>query len=77
MKTTLLTVLCGAAMIASGCATSHSNSRAWEYKVVSGYIAGGLQSAINKAAEDGWVLVSSSGTGNTSDAYAVMKRVKK
>jgi hypothetical protein len=76
MKTMMMVVMCSAAVLVSGCATSHSHA-SWEYKVVTGPIGSGIQTEINKAAADGWVLVSSSGTGNTSDAYAVMNRVNK
>jgi hypothetical protein len=75
MKTTLMIVLCSAAIFLSGCATSHTHATAWEYKVVSGQFDGPLQAEINKAADDGWVLVSSS--SKTPDyGFAVMKRKK-
>jgi ABC-type uncharacterized transport system substrate-binding protein len=32
MKTMLLLVLCGAAFLASGCATAHPRAAAWEYR---------------------------------------------
>lgn len=76
MKTTLIIVLCSTTIFISGCATSYSHDTAWEYKVVSGQFDGPLAATINKAADDGWVLVSSS--SKTPDyGYAVMKRAKK
>jgi hypothetical protein len=77
MKTiTIIITLTATILVSAGCATPHSD-RALEYKVVTAPIGGGLlQKEINKAAADGWVVVSTSGTGNTSDAYVVMKRAK-
>jgi hypothetical protein len=59
-----------------GCATTERHPTAWEYKVVSGVVAAGLEQKINEAAADGWVFVS---TGSQTDTwgYAVMKRRRK
>jgi hypothetical protein len=82
MKTTLMIVLCSAAILASGCATSHNHATAWEYEVVQGQIGdaspGGLQAVINKAADDGWMVVSASSRPDAgSYGFVVMKRAKK
>jgi hypothetical protein len=58
MKTTLMIVLCSAALLMSGCATSHSHSTAWEYKVLHYPGAAGIEGALNQLASDGWVVVS-------------------
>jgi Domain of unknown function (DUF4177) len=76
MKTTTQTVF--AVLIAFmlvGCATPERQATAWEYKIVSGQVAGQsqLQEQINKAAADGWIFVSTAGYGDSS-GYAVMKR---
>jgi hypothetical protein len=76
MKTILMIVLTSVAILGGGCATSHSHTTDWEYKVVSGKFNLPLEQEINKAAADGWVLVSA---GGQTDAYgfAVLKRHKK
>ena len=58
-----------------GCATPERQATAWEYKIVSGQVAGQLQlqEEINKAAAEGWIFVSTAGFGERS-GYAVMKR---
>ena len=59
MKTTLIIVLCSVAILASGCATSHSHSAAWEYKVVElDDYPGKLEAKLNGLASEGWVVVS-------------------
>lgn len=73
----LIVALCSLAIFATGCAIPHIHAVVWEYKVVTAPIGDPLETEINKAAADGWEFVTSSGTGNTSDAYAVMKRAKK
>jgi len=65
MKATLMAILCSAAILASGCATSHSRDTAWDYKVVEGYVASDIEKTLNHLGGDGWVVVSSS---NASDA---------
>ncbi len=82
MKSTLMIVLCSAAILASGCATSHNHATAWEYKVVQGQIGdaspNGLQTVINMAADDGWVVVSASSENHSGDyGFVVLKRAKK
>ena len=76
MKTTLMIVLCSAAILASGCATSHRHAVTYEYGFVQGRIADQLQDRINKAAADGWQVVTVQGQLDTV-GYAVIKRAKK
>ena len=76
MKTTTQTVFgVLTAFMLVGCATPKRQATAWEYKIVSGQVAGQLQlqEEINKAAAEGWIFVSTAGFGERS-GYAVMKR---
>jgi hypothetical protein len=72
----LFGVLAITALTFCGCATSHRSATAWEYKVVSASYDAGLEQAINKAAQDGWVFVSASGRGESSASFAVLKKPK-
>ena len=67
-------VLCSAAILASGCATSHSHATAWEYEIIERADTVQLQREINTAASDGWIVVSA---GGSSSVFAVLKRAKK
>jgi hypothetical protein len=60
MKNTLTIVLFSAAILASGCATSHYHSTAWDYKVVEGNSASVIEESLRKLGNQGWVVVSSS-----------------
>ena len=79
MKTTLMVVLCSAAILASGCATSHSHAAAWEYKVLSGNFEYATEKQLNELAGEGWVVVSASSTvqpGMSPQAFVILKRRK-
>ena len=58
-------------------ATSESTSRAWEYRVVEGYMGSDYQNKINIAAKEGWEVVSVAvlpNPPNSARPYAVMRR---
>jgi hypothetical protein len=80
MKTTLMIVLCSAAMLASGCATCHTHSKAWDYKVVEGDSPGAVEAALSKLGSDGWIVVSSSSampqTSMSPEIVVILKRHK-
>ncbi len=80
LKSLLLGSLMGAcAMLGLGAVTSGGNSAAWEYKVVvgrNGMNGFDLQESINKAAADGWALVSTS-SYSEGMPLAVLKKEKK
>jgi hypothetical protein len=83
MKTILMMTLCSAAILLSGCATSHKHGSAPEYKVLAGnYTAKAMETNLNELARDGWVVVSvSNAAGETTQSpsytYIVLKRVNK
>jgi hypothetical protein len=80
MKTTLMIVLCSAAILMSGCVTSHSHSTAWEYKVLHEMGATGIERELNQLASDGWVVVSANSApeGGPSSTWVlvILKRHK-
>ena len=79
MKATLMIVLCSAAILVSGCATSHSHSTAWEYKVFDGYMPSDLENRLNHLGSEGWVVVSSSSSvspPNSPQVLIILKRHK-
>ena len=81
MKTTLMIVMCSAALLMSGCATSHSHSTAWEYKVLHENVGSGIETELNQLASDGWVVVSATSAnegGPPSSTYVlvILKRHK-
>ena len=53
-------VLCSAAILASGCATSQCHDTAWDYKVVQTHSGGHMEQELNRLSADGWIVVSSS-----------------
>jgi hypothetical protein len=77
MKTTLMTVLWSAALLVSGCATSHSHSATWEYKVLEGYAPSGIEKELNKLGGDGWVVVSSTATAESPNPPRVLVILKR
>ena len=76
MKTKQTVLGFAAAFMLVGCATPERHATAWEYKIVSGQVAASLQEQINKAANEGWIFVSTASQTDTW-GYAVMKRPKK
>jgi hypothetical protein len=77
MKTLL--AITAAASLLIGCAACPQNTRAWEYKTVSGKVIGKentLEAAINREVSQGWQFVTA---GQAADqwGFAVMKREKK
>lgn len=80
MKITLLSLACGAALMFSGCASSHSRTVAWEYKVLDAYTTSNIEKTLNALAQDGWIVVTSSASvesGNTPRVQVILKRQKK
>lgn len=59
MKTTLMIFLCSAALLASGCATTHPGANVWEYKSATTYPEA-VGSEVARLGEDGWRFVSMS-----------------
>ncbi len=91
MKTQLKVVHAVAAVALAGCcAPSHHSSRAWEYRVVQGWSAGGAQAEedraalerqLNEAGGQGYVVVSSAvvpgdAAGNKAKTIVILKRPK-
>jgi len=79
MKTTLMIVLCSAAIFVSGCAAPHSHAAAWEYKVLNAWVSADIEKQLNQLASDGWIVVSSSSTvegSNTPRVLVILKRHK-
>jgi hypothetical protein len=75
MKTTpiALVILSSALALGSGCATCHSHSTTWEYKVVPSFPDfKQREAAFNDLGKDGWVFVAAGQDG----AY-YFKRAKK
>lgn len=82
MKSLLLGAALGAGiMCLAGAATSQTNRKTWEYKVVQGLVAGQtvtLDREINRHVDDGWEFVSASPAHSSQpDGFAVMRREKK
>jgi hypothetical protein len=79
MKTLLIAALCSAAILASGCATSHSSAGAWEYKSATTYpeAAGDTATRLGK---EGWRFVSmsafSKAPGETPTVVLLFKKHK-
>jgi hypothetical protein len=67
MKNTLMIVLCSAAILASGCATSHSCASAWEYKSDTTYPEA-VGDTVSKMGQQGWKFVSMSSAVKSSDS---------
>jgi hypothetical protein len=77
MKNTLMIVLCSAAILVSGCASSHTHSAAWDYKVVEGYVATAVEKQLNQLASEGWIVVSSSSSVDSNMSYRVLVILKR
>lgn len=77
MKSTLMMVLCSAAILVSGCATSHSHKNAWEYKVLNERVSKDIEKHLNQLASDGWVVVSSSISGEPNTTPIVLVILKR
>ena len=48
LKTTLMMALCSATLLLSGCATSHSHSTAWDYKVFQAFVTNDIEKQLNQ-----------------------------
>ena len=77
MKTTLMIVLCSAAILTSGCATSPSCASAWEYKSQTTYPeAVGVE--ITRFGQQGWSFVSMSAASKSpSESLTVVLLFKR
>jgi hypothetical protein len=77
MKTTLMIVLCSAAILASGYATSHSCASAWEYKSATTYPEG-VDGQVTAFAKQGWSFVAMTGASKSpSDPIEVVLLFKR
>jgi len=52
----MLVLLCGTTLLTFGCATSHTDNSAWEYRVVSAADTNKEQ-LFNQLGSEGWTLV--------------------
>jgi hypothetical protein len=85
MKRTIQSLLMAGALALAltGCTTTGSHSATWEYRVVEGWLDntthGGATFVehINKAAADGWEVVSVSASGGNGRPFAVVRRQKR
>ena len=77
MKKSIALIMATGTLLLAGCTTYHHTSTAWEYEIIERADNVALQTALNKAADDGWVFVSTAAQGSNSGVYAVMKRAKK
>ncbi len=76
MKTKLILVLSSAALFLTGCATSHSHAKAWDYKTIQCYVVD-LEKKLKQAGEEGWLVVSSTSPSESSGVVVViLKRDK-
>lgn len=70
------------ALAFTGCATTGSHSATWEYRVVEGWLDNASHGGatfvehLNKAAVDGWEVVSVSASGSNGRPFAVVRRHK-
>lgn len=71
-KTVTLMVVCSAAIVFAGCATGQRPT-AWDYKVIREY-NGPLEPQIQKAAAEGWEVVSSG--GGDQNPLVILRRPK-
>ena len=80
VKSLLLGALVGACIVlAAAVATNSGGSTAWEYKIVvgkNGMLAADFEQALNKAAAQGWLLVTTS-SYSEGMPLAVLKKEKK
>jgi hypothetical protein len=68
-----LLLACAVALVFTGCATEHRSSER-DYKVIYGSYQAPLEPQIQKAAGDGWKVVSSGGGDNAP--FVIMSRPK-
>jgi hypothetical protein len=77
MKITIMVLLCSAAIIVCGCAST-TPPKAWDYKVLQGYVASDIEGQLKKAGDEGWVAVSStSPAGSAGQVFVILKRPKR
>ena len=74
MKNIIALILATGTLFSAGCCTPHA-AKAWDYKVVYTNQGGpDLEARIQKAAADGWTVVSSGG-GDTV-TFAILRKPK-
>ena len=74
---TLMIVLCSAAILASGCATSHSSAMAWDYKSTYTYPEA-VGDVVADLGKEGWSFVSMSAASKSqADGITVVLLFKK
>lgn len=76
MKTIILAVLCIAAIMASGCATSHAPASAWEYKSTTTYPEA-VGETVTREAKEGWSFVSMAAASKLPENVVVVVLFKK
>ncbi|HOX59030.1 MAG TPA: hypothetical protein P5205_18045 [Candidatus Paceibacterota bacterium] len=76
MKKTLLVVLCSAAILASGCATSRSGPAVWEYKSATAY-PNDVGAQVTRLGQEGWKFVSMSAISRAPDSIEVVLLFKR
>ena len=72
-QTISLLLACAVALVFTGCETAH-HSRTCDYKVIGGGYNNPLEPQIQKAAADGWKVVSSG--GGDYAPFVIMSRPK-
>ena len=75
-QTISLLLACAVALVSAGCATAH-NTKAYDYKIISGHIGSSLpplEKQLDQAAADGW-QVESAGSDNEIP-FIILKRAK-
>jgi hypothetical protein len=79
MNTILMIAVCSAAMLGSGCATSHPSASDWEYKSAMTYPEA-TGDTVNRLGKEGWSFVSMSviarPAGETPGVVVLFKKHK-
>jgi hypothetical protein len=73
MKKTFTLILATGTLFIAGCCTTHY-AKAWDYKVLTGDFKNPLEPQIQKAAAEGWVVVSSGGGDQVT--FVVLRKPK-
>ncbi len=73
MKKTFALLTATGILFLSGCCTAH-HARAWDYKVLRAMFPEQLEPQIQKAAAEGWLVVSSGGGDNSP--FVILRKAK-
>jgi hypothetical protein len=76
MKKTLAIVLCAGAILASGCAATHSSAATWEYKTDTTWTEN-VPNEIAKNEQGGWKFVSMSAVSKAENTVSVVLLFKR